>query len=44
MSPAYHAVRDGNQSTIPEEHLPKGYSAPGFRLFPLGEFFGKKGK
>ena len=36
MSPHYAAVRDGNQNTIPEEHLPEGYQAPGFRLFPMG--------
>lgn len=44
MSPDYHAVRDGNKSTIPEEHLPKNYSAPGFRISPLSDLFGKKEK
>ncbi len=34
MSPHYGALRDGNQTTIPPSHLPKGYAAPGFRLFP----------
>lgn len=32
MSPHYSSVRDGNQIAIPEEHLPKGYTAPAFRL------------
>jgi small-conductance mechanosensitive channel len=34
-SPHYSAVRDGNQIAIPEENLPKNYSAPGFRLLSL---------
>jgi small-conductance mechanosensitive channel len=32
MSPNYHALRDGNTVTIPEENRPKGYEAPGFRV------------
>ncbi|MFA5513111.1 MAG: mechanosensitive ion channel domain-containing protein [Candidatus Kapaibacterium sp.] len=32
MSPVYSAVRDGNQSTIPVENLPKDYKAPEFNL------------
>lgn len=36
MSPHYAAVRDGNQAAIPETYLPKSYSAPGFRILPLG--------
>jgi small-conductance mechanosensitive channel len=36
MSPHYTAVRDGNQTAIPENYLPKSYQAPGFRIFPLG--------
>lgn len=32
MSPHYASVRDGNQIAIPEDHLPKGYTAPAFRL------------
>lgn len=32
MSPHYSAVRDGNQTTIPEDYLPKSYSAPSFRI------------
>ena len=32
MSPHYSSVRDGNQIAIPDDYLPKGYSAPAFRL------------
>jgi small-conductance mechanosensitive channel len=32
MSPAYHAVRDGNHVTIPKSHLPADYESPGFRV------------
>ena len=32
MSPHYGAHRDGNQSTIPQENLPKEYQAPWFRI------------
>ena len=32
MSPHYSAARDGNQSTIPEENLPKDYTAPYFKF------------
>jgi small-conductance mechanosensitive channel len=35
MSPHYSAMRDGNQSTIPEDYLPQDYTAPGFRISPL---------
>ena len=31
MSPHYKALRDGNATTIPNEHLPKDYSVPVFR-------------
>lgn len=41
MSPAYTALRDGNRVTLPDEHLPEGYRAPGFRVeqaeTPAGE-------
>ena len=30
MSPHYRAARDGNQSTIPADQLPKDYKAPSF--------------
>jgi small-conductance mechanosensitive channel len=32
MSPHYSSLRDGNKATIPEEHLPKSYKAPVFRI------------
>ena len=32
MSPHYGAMRDGNMSTIPAEHLPPNYEPPFFRL------------
>jgi small-conductance mechanosensitive channel len=35
MSPHYSALRDGNQPAVPEEDLPRNYSAPGFRLVSL---------
>ena len=34
LSPHYGAHRDGNQSTIPKEYLPKDYQAPWFRVMP----------
>ena len=41
MSPSYTSVRDGNQTAIPENYLPKDYKAPSFRLFGV-DLFGKK--
>jgi small-conductance mechanosensitive channel len=35
MSPHYSALRDGNQVTIPADHLPKNYRAPAFRWAPV---------
>jgi small-conductance mechanosensitive channel len=32
MSPHYHAVRDGNMSTIPNDYLPKDYITPSFKV------------
>lgn len=32
MSPHYGAHRDGNQTTIPTDHLPEDYIAPSFRF------------
>ncbi|OEK07040.1 mechanosensitive ion channel family protein [Roseivirga misakiensis] len=32
LSPHYGAQRDGNHSTIPQEHLPENYQAPWFRV------------
>lgn len=36
MSPHYTALRDGQQTTIPEDHLPKSYAPPAFRISLLG--------
>lgn len=35
MSPHYSAVRDGNQTAIPEDYLPKGYRPKPFRILPF---------
>lgn len=32
MSPGYHAIRDGNHTTIPPDYLPRDYRKPGFRI------------
>ena len=32
MSPHYNSVRDGNDVTIPSEHLPKNYESPRFKV------------
>jgi len=32
MSPHYGAFRDGNQTTIPADYLPKDYKAPAFNI------------
>jgi len=40
MSPHYGQIRDGNQTTIPEQYLSKNYQAPAFRIGPLGNLFG----
>ncbi|QNE39801.1 mechanosensitive ion channel family protein [Hymenobacter sp. NBH84] len=37
MSPHYRAVRDGHQTTIPTDYLPKDYEAPKFRVEGMGE-------
>lgn len=37
MSPHYSALRDGNQTTVPEQHLPKSYSAPAFKIQTTNE-------
>jgi small-conductance mechanosensitive channel len=39
LSPHYSAVRDGNQTTIPENYLSEDYKAPGFRLSSLNNLF-----
>ncbi len=41
MSPHYGAMRDGNQTTIPQDYLPKEYQAPSFRLFGTNWFSGE---
>ncbi len=35
MSPHFSAIRDGNAVSIPEEHLPKDYNPPPFRVSPF---------
>ncbi|MEO8665618.1 MAG: mechanosensitive ion channel [Ignavibacteria bacterium] len=37
MSPHYHAMRDGNTTTIPENYLDGDYQAPSFRVKNNGE-------
>ena len=37
MSAHYKYIRDGNQSTVPPEHLPKDYVAPGFKVNTEGK-------
>jgi hypothetical protein len=32
MSPHYKALRDGNQTTIPEQYLDKDYEVPFFKV------------
>jgi len=44
MSPHYGAMRDGNQTTIPQDYLPKDYEAPPFRILPVDHLFPPKGK
>jgi small-conductance mechanosensitive channel len=44
MSPHYSALRDGNQTTIPGQHVSKDYESPGFRINGLADIFGKAGK
>lgn len=36
MSSHYSNIRDGNQTTVPEAHLPKDYVAPSFRVKNTG--------
>jgi len=35
MSAHYKYIRDGNQSTVPPDHLPDDYVTPAFRVKPL---------
>lgn len=32
MSPHYRAIRDGNNTTMPEQYIPKDFETPGFRI------------
>jgi small-conductance mechanosensitive channel len=41
MSPHYSAIRDGNQTTIPENYLPQSYVPPSFRILPVGNPFAR---
>lgn len=43
MSPHYNAVRDGNQTTIPQDYLPKEYQAPPFKFLGI-DLFGRQKK
>jgi small-conductance mechanosensitive channel len=42
MSPHYSSIRDGNQTSVPEDYLPKSYSAPPFKILPIGDLLSKK--
>ena len=42
MSPHYTALRDGQQTTIPEDYLPKSYAPPAFKVSLLGNLPGKR--
>jgi len=37
MSSHYSNIRDGNKSTVPDDHLPKDYVAPSFRVKDTGK-------
>ena len=39
LSPHYSAIRDGNQTTIPESYLSSDYTPPGIRISPLNSIF-----
>ncbi|PZV18769.1 MAG: mechanosensitive ion channel protein [Pseudanabaena sp.] len=38
LSPHFSAVRDGNQSGMPADYLPKDYVPPSFRISPFGNW------
>lgn len=42
MSPHYSAMRDGNQTTIPQDYLPKTYTPPSFRILPVEGLFDRR--
>lgn len=37
MSPHYRAIRDGNQTTIPGDYLPREYQTPAFRISKIND-------
>ncbi len=43
MSSHFSSIRDGNQTTVPLDHLPKEYKAPSFRIFGI-DLFGNANK
>ena len=44
LSPQYSALRDGNQSTIPQSYLPKNYESPNFRISGLTQLINRLDK
>jgi hypothetical protein len=42
LAPHYSAIRDGNLTTIPDEHVPDNYTSPGFQVHPVGEFISNR--
>jgi small-conductance mechanosensitive channel len=42
LSPHYSAIRDGNQLSMPAEHLPQDYEPAPFRIHPFEGLFKKK--
>ena len=42
MPPHYSAIRDGNQITLPDEHLPKNYEPAPFTFKPLESLLNPK--
>ncbi|PKN76787.1 MAG: mechanosensitive ion channel protein [Deltaproteobacteria bacterium HGW-Deltaproteobacteria-10] len=44
MSPHYSALRDGNQTTIPEQTLSKDYASSGFKINGLADILNNTGK
>ncbi len=39
MSPIFSALRDGNETVMPEEYLPKSESRKGLRILPLEKVY-----
>ena len=44
MSPHYSSLRDGNQTTVPENYHAKDYAPPGFNIAGLSGLFNRSGK